>query len=124
MQINLESPDAHSIQSYSQEQVQINNQIYRSSLMVCQQMINSDWPRHHIEAIDESDADSILQYNPEIVIIGHPHQGCFAKEPIRQLFAQKGIGLESMDIGAACRTYNVLLSEFRQVMLVLIIPDA
>ncbi|MDP9198497.1 MAG: MTH938/NDUFAF3 family protein, partial [Pseudomonadota bacterium] len=34
-------------------------------------------------------------------------------------FAARGIGLEAMDNRAACRTYNLLLSEFRNVAVAL-----
>ena len=44
-----------------------------------------------------------------------------AFDRIRQAFAVKGIGFEVMDTSAACRTYNVLVSEGRDVMALLII---
>lgn len=124
MQINLERADLHSIQSYSDSQVIINDQPYNSSLIVSQQSIDSDWNRDHILSFNEKDVERILQYNPEIVIIGHQSPGQFPHDTVRLLFAKQRVGLECMDIGAACRTFNVLLSELRDVTLALIIPDA
>lgn len=124
MQINLEQPDPHSIQSYSDQQVIINDQTYSSSIIVCQQSIDANWQREHIHSLNEDDVERILQYNPEIVIIGHQHPGQFPQDHIRFLFFEKNVGLECMDIGAACRTFNVLLSELRDVTLALIIPGA
>lgn len=34
---------------------------------------------------------------------------------LRKAFADAGVALEAMDTGAACRTYNVLLAEHRDV---------
>jgi uncharacterized protein len=42
---------------------------------------------------------------------------------VRSLAAEAGLALESMDTGAACRTYNVLLAEGRPVGAALIAVD-
>ena len=42
---------------------------------------------------------------------------------VRRAFAAAGIGLEAMDTGAACRTYNVLLAEGRPVGAALLAVD-
>lgn len=42
---------------------------------------------------------------------------------LRGAFAEAGIGLEAMDTGAACRTYNVLLAEGRPVGAALLAVD-
>lgn len=54
--------------------------------------------------------------------------GCgttFGPEPagLRSALKEAGIGLEWMDTGGACRTYNVLLSEDRRVAAALIAVD-
>ena len=87
-------------------------------------MIDTDCQLDHIQSLTEKDVEEILQHNPEIVIIGHQIPGLFPPDSIRLMFSQKRVGLECMDIGAACRTFNVLLSELRDVTLVLIIPNA
>jgi uncharacterized protein len=45
------------------------------------------------------------------------------RAPVRELFAEAGLGLEPMSTGAACRTYNVLLAEGRDVGAALIAVD-
>jgi uncharacterized protein len=42
---------------------------------------------------------------------------------VRRAFAAASIGLEAMDTGAACRTYNVLLAEGRPVGAALLAVD-
>lgn len=121
MQINLERPDKHSIQSYSEQHVIINEQTYNSSLIVSQQAIDDRWQKDNIQELDECDVERILKHNPKIVIIGHQGSGQLPNTHIHLLFSKKGVGLEYMDIGAACRTFNVLLSELREVTLALII---
>lgn len=49
--------------------------------------------------------------------------GCRQELPgpeLRRAFAQAGVSLEAMDTGAACRTYNVLLSEGRRIAVALL----
>jgi uncharacterized protein len=50
-----------------------------------------------------------------VLLLGTGRTQVFASVPIRQAFADAGIGLEPMDTGAAARTYNVLLAEKRPV---------
>jgi uncharacterized protein len=38
-------------------------------------------------------------------------------------FAARGIGLEAMDNAAACRTYNLLLAEYREVAVALMLAE-
>ncbi len=47
------------------------------------------------------------------ILLGTGNEQIFPGAGIRDAFAAPGIGLEVMDTGAACRTYNVLLGEGR-----------
>ena len=51
----------------------------------------------------------------ELFLLGCGHQLVFPPVEIRQAFTSHNVGLEVMNTGAACRTYNVLLSENRAV---------
>jgi uncharacterized protein len=50
-----------------------------------------------------------------IVLLGTGEAHVMPSEPVRRLFADARLGLEIMTTGAACRTYNVLLAEGRDV---------
>jgi uncharacterized protein len=56
----------------------------------------------------------------DLLLIGSGRQGVMPAGEVRQSFAAAGVALESMDTGAACRTYNVLLAEARPVAAALI----
>ena len=49
------------------------------------------------------------------LLLGTGRAQVFPSRDIRQAFTEAGVGLDSMDTGAACRTYNVLLAEGRPV---------
>jgi uncharacterized protein len=56
----------------------------------------------------------------DLLLIGSGRLGVMPAGDVRQRFADLGVALESMDTGAACRTYNVLLAEARPIAAALI----
>ena len=64
------------------------------------------------EALEQLRIDTTLQ---TVLLLGTGLKQIFPSLATRRLFADAGIGLEAMDTGAACRTYNVLLAEKRAV---------
>ena len=51
----------------------------------------------------------------DLLILGTGRRQELPAPEVRRAFADAGMSLESMDTGAACRTYNVLLAEGRPV---------
>lgn len=75
------------------------------------------------ETLREEDLEELLSKKPEIVIFG---TGWRSHRPPRDLvfaMARRGIGFETMDTPAACRTFNILMSEGRDAAAVLIIQE-
>lgn len=66
----------------------------------------------------------VLKTGCEILLFGCGKKQRFI--PAQQLihFVQQGVGVESMDTAAACRTFNVLASEGRKVAAVLLLENA
>lgn len=121
MHINLEAADHNSIQAYSDQEVQVGSSVYQSSLIISRHEIISEWPIMSIQQLNEESLLPLLRHQPKIIIIGHKEQGKFAPQPAILALANRRIGLEAMSIGAACRTFNVLLNEQRDVVIGLII---
>ncbi|TAL62594.1 MAG: hypothetical protein EPN84_06195 [Legionella sp.] len=116
MHINLEAAEPNSIQSYSDNKIQINSISYEQSLIVSREEIITDLTIKNILEMDEAYLELLLKNKPELILIGHTNTGQFPPLAIINQLAPKRIGLECMSIGAACRTYNVLLSEDRRVV--------
>ncbi|RAP37877.1 hypothetical protein B1207_02495 [Legionella quinlivanii] len=121
MHLHLESADKFAVQAYSDSEVKIDGEIYQHNLIVSAQGVLTDWPVTRISEMIIQSLDSFLAVQPQIIIIGHTESGKLPSPAIFELLSQKRIGLESMSIGAACRTYNVLLSEQRRVALGIIL---
>lgn len=122
MHISLETPERHAIQAYNEKEIQIDSISYANSLIVSRQEIITDIEINHIKAIDESYIALLLKHQPELIIIGHPAIDVFPPLDLIAHLSQQRIGIEFMSIGAACRTYNVLLGEERIVSLGIIFP--
>lgn len=59
--------------------------------------------------------EPLWQNKPELVLLGHAEPELFLSGPQRALFLERGVGLDVMTLGAACRTYNLLAADGRAV---------
>ncbi len=116
MHIQLEAPDKHAIRSYSDMEITVNETVYKDSVIISRDTIISEWHVHSIQELTEINLEIILKLDPEVIIVGHQQSGILIPLPVMQFLSKKRIGIESMSIGAASRTFNVLLSELRRVV--------
>lgn len=79
-----------------------------------------------LEPVDffENNVKTLISLSPELVLFGTGARLSFPDREILWPLQQKGIGVEVMDTGAACRTYNILVSEGRNVAAALLMIDA
>jgi len=65
--------------------------------------------------------EQILELEPELVIFGSGQRIRFVAAPMIRGLIERRIGFEAMDTAAACRTFNVLVSEGRSVVAALLV---
>ncbi len=122
MKLTLDTYDTSLvIQAYEDNSVQIDNKFYNTSLILSPQKLQSPWRPGSIESLSSEDFQPVLALNPEIVILGTGKKLVFPATEILLSVYQKGLGIEIMDTAAACRTYNILVSENRKVAAALIL---
>lgn len=109
---------------YGPGYVEVNRKRYSSSLVVSAERVIVDWPAESVAALSADHLAAIIELKPEIAILGSGATFRFP-EPARlaPLHAAR-IGVEVMDTQAACRTYNILLGEGRNVVAALIVTPA
>jgi uncharacterized protein len=73
-----------------------------------------------VEDINEENLQALFELQPEVVLIGTGNTQVFLPPATQVHFFRRGIGFEVMTTDAACRTFNVLISEGRQVVAALI----
>ena len=113
----------YSISAYSPDGIIINNQNYRQSLVLSPEAISCPWSVNSIDELDEINTQIIIDMNPDVVLLGTGEQQRFPEARIYALFGQAGIGLEVMNNGALCRTFNILVAEDRAVVAAIIQVD-
>lgn len=117
MHIQLETPDNNTIRAYTDKQITVAEIEYHQSVIISGGCIIPEWPVQSVPLLNEKNLKPLLHLNPEIIIIGHDEPGVYIPMAVIQYLSKQRIGIECMSIGAACRTFNVLLSEARKVVL-------
>ncbi len=101
--------------------VEINRQRYASNLIVMADKLILDWPATDFASLCEAHFAQIIELKPEVVLLGTSEKHQFLHPKIIQKLTENGIPLECMTTAAACRTYNILMSEGRTVAAALLI---
>ena len=121
MKLHLTTADiSYHIQAYNQHSVTVNGRIYTHNLLIMPNHL-AQWQIESFECLQEQDFENLLQWKPELILLGTGLQSRF---PDMSLFANvinQGIGVEVMNTQAACRTYSLVAAEGRQVMAALFI---
>lgn len=116
MKLTLASRSPNYIKAYQHDSIQLATQTIVSHCLIAPEQVVTDWPARDPENLDLSDLEPIFALQPEVVILGTGIKQRFPPAIIIAAFLSQSIGLEVMDLGAACRTFNVLLSEDRRVV--------
>ena len=101
--------------AYGEGYVSVNAIRHTGNLIVLPDRIIPAWTPATFETLSVADFELLATLDAEIILLGTGQRLRFPRpELLRALIAaQKGI--EAMDLAAACRTYNVLVSEGRKV---------
>jgi uncharacterized protein len=122
MQISLDAaPGINLIRAYSDREIQINERRYTKSVIVTADRIIDDVSLDREQTVSAQTIDAVLALQPEVVLLGTGARMEFAPLELTRRFASAQIGFEAMATAAACRTYNVLVSEHRRVAAILIL---
>jgi len=106
---------------YGDGYVEVNRARHHASLVVSAERVVTDWPASSIESLTADHMAAILEMAPEIVLIGTGGAFRFPEPAMLAPLYKAGIGVEVMDTPAACRTYNILMAEGRNVVAALIL---
>jgi uncharacterized protein len=109
------------IRAYADGQITVGQRVYECSLILTPEQVIPDWrPQQHGDLL-EQDFQALHAMQPEIVLLGTGVTLCFPPARLTAGLLGAGIGIEVMDTAAACRTYNILLSEGRRVAAALLL---
>lgn len=121
MKLHADAAVASSIQSYGDGWVQINGEKHTRSVVVSSTRGVRPWPCDRFEDLCPELFADLLGDQPEVIVFGCGTRMRFPPPAVLQPLMQAQVGLETMGTGAACRTYNILAQEGRQVVAALLI---
>ncbi len=123
MKLHSASSPQHyqTITAYDENSVEINGLPFYHSLLVLPELPAVAWPVVDFRALTEEHFKTIAALKPNIVILGTGIKQYFVHPKLTTCLINQGIGVECMNSKAACRTYNILMTEGRKVALALII---
>jgi uncharacterized protein len=103
------------IRSYSNDELHVGDQVFHRSCILTPDAVIPEWRPTKVADLEDADLQVLFALKPELVLLGTGDRQHFPPVAIRGAFARAGIALETMDMGAACRTFNVLVQEERRV---------
>jgi uncharacterized protein len=115
LKLHLQSVAANIVTGCGSGWVRVGGDEYRENIVLLPDAIVKGWAPEGVDALAERDFAQLLDYQPEIVLLG---TGDVQRFPHPRLLAKLGeahVGVEVMGTAAACRTFNILVAEGRRV---------
>lgn len=113
-------PTLNTVSAYGSGYIEINATRYETSLLLQPEGPVTPWSCKSFAALSVEDFEVIASKKPALVILGSGLKIQFPRPELIAPLIKAKIGIETMDLQAACRTYNVLMAEGRNVLAALI----
>ena len=121
MKIQPDKIYVQSISGYGAGWVSIGDEKIHTSFVITSMGDRFLWPCKNFETLQPQDFEELAKFKVELIIFGSGKTIRFPKAKYLEAIITKQIGIETMDTQAACRTYNILASEGRKVLLAALI---
>jgi uncharacterized protein len=121
MKLHASAPGGvHLVTAYGEDYVSVNGVRYQDSIVVLPERVVA-WAGHSFATLATEDFGFLASLQADIVLLGTGPRQRFPHPRLGAPLALAGIGLEVMDVRAACRTYNILVAEERRVAAALLL---
>lgn len=107
--------DGYYIEGYEPGRIFIEGKVFVSGLILTPRGIITGWGPERPAELNSGHIDALLACDAQVILIGTGARQIFPDFAVMAQALARGIGIEIMDTGAACRTYNILVAEGRQV---------
>ena len=101
------------VTGYGAGHLMINKVRHDGNLIISPDRIAPGWAPHGFVGLTEGDFSDLLEFAPEVVVIGTGSRLRFPPHALLRPLIEARVGFEVMDLAAACRTYNILAGEGR-----------
>ena len=114
-------PSSNTFNAYGDGYVEVNGVRHEGSLIVLPDRPVIAWSATGFTGLTDEDFRRVAEEAPELVVFGSGATLRFVHPRLLLPLIERGIGVETMDVHAACRTYNILMAEGRRVAAALLI---
>jgi uncharacterized protein len=122
IELNSENSSSNKIISYSDDSFTLKNTLIKSNLVISKDNLIENWSVKTYQDLALQHIDQIITWQPEVILLGTGKESGFQNPELLSYITSKNIGLEIMNTGAACRSYNLLIDEGRNVVACLFLP--
>jgi uncharacterized protein len=121
MKFHLQAPGSNLVTGTGPGWVRIGDDDYRENVVLTADSVTAGFAPNGFDALTDADFERLLRTSPEIVLLGTGATQRFPHPRLTAPLHRAQVGVEVMDTRAACRTYNILAAEGRNVAAALII---
>jgi len=113
--------DMNIVRGYASGAVRVGDRVVSRPFILAADALITEWDAPSVTELAPQHLEPVFELKPEVVLLGTGETQRFPSARVREAFAARGIALEAMDLGAACRTYNILVQEERRVVALLFV---
>ena len=107
---------SYKITGYDTNGIKINERLFQQSLILSPIAFIPDWKPSDISLLTAEDLEPFYALKPEVILLGTGDKQQFPNTDVLKKLASMQVGFEIMDTQAACRTFNIIMAEGRNVV--------
>lgn len=123
MKFTLDQQTSVTVRRVEPGAIQVGEETFTENVVLTPDGVLSIELAGTFDSLSESDVERLLADGTEIVLLGTGNSAVFPPRELTFAMARRGIGFEVMDTRAACRTFNILISEGRRPAAILKIVE-
>jgi uncharacterized protein len=122
LKLNVDSPSIlHAVTGYGDHHVSVDGRELRRSLLLLPDQLDPHWGPDDFAALAHAHLEPLARLRCDVLLLGTGNRQRFPSPALLRPLIEAGRNIEVMDTQAACRTYNILMTEGRVVAAALII---
>lgn len=124
MKFTREAHSSLTIRHVEKGRIKVGKDVITDNVVLFRGTVRPGWRRDTLSDLTAADFSGLIEERPELIVFGAGWQPALPPRELMFALARAGIGFEMMDTPAACRTFNILLAEDRDVAAVLVVEAA
>ncbi len=104
------------ITGYEEDGIKINGRLFSQSLILSPMELVDQWEPQSFSELKAEHLDELYALKPDVLILASGKTQIFPDKEVLQRLAKEQIGFEIMSTQSACRTFNIIMSEDRNVV--------